>query len=111
MDASYSDAERAAVAAAMVQLFALEPDVADPLVAIAEKRADEVWHDWILTEAVRRGFDAEEREILVHKLWKVALASGGITHREEAFVHRIGRELGISAADVDRVRSSAEGGA
>jgi uncharacterized tellurite resistance protein B-like protein len=107
VDASYSDDDRGAVAAAVIQLFGLGSEVADVLVAIAEKRAVDVWHDWILTKAVKRGFDAQERRLLVHKLWKVAVANGVVEPREESFVRRIARELGVSDAEVDAARPDA----
>jgi uncharacterized tellurite resistance protein B-like protein len=104
VDTSYSDADRSEIAAAMIQLFGLGPEVADVLVAIAEKRADDVWHDWILTAAVKRGFGADQRRVLIRKLWKVAVANGGMGPREEAFVRRIAQELEVPDSEVDATR-------
>jgi len=103
-DSTYSDDDRHAVAHALVQLFDLEPEVTDALVAVAEKKSEEVWHDWILTQAVKRGFDVDGRRALIHKLWMITHTDGVLHSREERFVRRIAYELDLSDDDIEASR-------
>jgi uncharacterized tellurite resistance protein B-like protein len=104
MDHEVSDAERSEIVAGVGRLFALEAEVAGMLVAVAEGRADDVWHDWLFTDAVRRGFDDDGRLALVRELRRVAVSNGRADPREEAFIRRIARELGVPAARVEDAR-------
>ncbi|MDH4017049.1 MAG: TerB family tellurite resistance protein [Actinomycetota bacterium] len=110
IDSSYSDADRQAVADALTGLFDLDPEVTDALVAVAEKRSEEVWHDWILTQAVKRGFDADGRRALIAELWRITQTNGVLENREQGFIERIARELELSEEDVEALRAGAEVG-
>ncbi len=109
VDSSYTDADRRLVCEALTQLFDLDAEVTEALVAVAEKRTEEVWHDWILTQAVKRGFDPEERRRLVARLWRIAHTNGVLEHREERFIRRIAHELDLSEDDVEASRPRDEG--
>lgn len=103
-DSTYSDDEREAVAHSLVHLFDLDPEVSEALVAVAEKKSEEVWHDWILTQAVKRGFDVDGRRALIHKLWVITHTDGVLHSREERFVRRIASELDLSDEDIEASR-------
>lgn len=96
VDANVHESETRAIAVAVRELFDLDDEVAAALIAVAEKRVDEVWHDWLFTEAVRRSFDADARVDLIRKLCDVAHSNGLLHDHEDAFVQRIARELGVS---------------
>lgn len=104
MDHRVSDVERREMAGSVGRLFALEPETAEMLVAVAERRAEDVWHDWLFTDAVRRGFGDAERLALLRDLWRVAASNGLPDTRQEAFVRRIGREIGVPEAQVAAAR-------
>ncbi len=75
------------------------------LIAIAERRVGEVWHDWLFTQAIRRGFDVYERGELIGNLWRVALADG-VLHRLESFlVERVAAELEVPEDDLATMRA------
>jgi uncharacterized tellurite resistance protein B-like protein len=107
VDARVEEAERRAVAEGMRTLFDVDEEVAETLVAVAEQRVEEVWHDWLFTDAIRRGFDPAGRLALLERLWRVALADGVVDAKESLLIERVGRELGISPEDVQRCRERA----
>jgi uncharacterized tellurite resistance protein B-like protein len=113
VDATVDESEERAIAEGLARVFDLDDEVAESLVALAERRLDEVWHDWLFTDAVRRHFDLEERVALVRILCEVAHANGLLHPREDAFVQRIARELGVPddrfAQCRDAARSDREG--
>lgn len=96
--------ERLAIAAAVRELFELDADVAEMLVAVAERRVDDVWHDWLFTEAIRGSFDLDARIALIDKLCEVAHANGVLQRFEDAFIERIARELEVPQEHVERCR-------
>jgi uncharacterized tellurite resistance protein B-like protein len=101
--------ERRAIAAAARELFDLDPDVADMLVAVAERRADDLWHDWLFTEAIKRSFSPAARAALVRKLCQLARVNGDLHRHEDAFVRRIARELQVPDEVVAQARSALGG--
>jgi uncharacterized tellurite resistance protein B-like protein len=103
IDAELREEERHAIAESVRELFQLDPDMAEMLLAVAEKRVEDVWHDWLFTEAIREGFDPEARAQLVRRLCFVARANGSLGDREQAFIGRIARELGVPE---ERVREA-----
>lgn len=107
VDTRVEEAERRAVAEGLRALFDVEDEVVETLVAVAEQRVEEVWHDWLFTDAIRRGFDAAGRRALLERLWRVALADGVLDAKESLLIERIGRELGISKEEVRQCREAA----
>jgi uncharacterized tellurite resistance protein B-like protein len=77
-------------------------ETAESLVAVAERREDEVWHDWLFTETIRRSFDEYDRLAVIRRLWEVALADGTVHPFEEHLIARIAKELGISEEAAER---------
>jgi len=104
VDTRFTDDERCAIAKFVRELFSLEDEVATLLVAIAERRADEVWSDWLFTEAIKTGFDSDEQVELIEKLWGVAYADGVLHRLEVQLIDRIATELGLSAEAVEGSR-------
>jgi uncharacterized tellurite resistance protein B-like protein len=104
VDTRFTDDERCAIAKFVRELFNLEDEVATLLVAIAERRADEVWSDWLFTEAIKTGFDSDAQVELIEKLWGVAYADGVLHRLEVQLIDRIATELGLSGEAVERSR-------
>jgi uncharacterized tellurite resistance protein B-like protein len=104
VDTRFIDDERRAIGKYVRELFALEDDVANLLIAIAERRADEVWSDWLFTEAIKTGFDSDGQAELIEKLWGVAYADGVLHRLEAQLIERIATELGLSEEAVERSR-------
>lgn len=95
IDAHVMPEERRAIGESVRELFDLDEEVAEMLLAVAERRVEDVWHDWLFTEAIREGFDLDARTELVRRLCNVARSNGNLGDREQAFVARIARELEV----------------
>ncbi len=104
VDTRFTDDERGAIGKFVRELFDLEDDVAQLLIAIAERRADEVWSDWLFTEAIKTGFDSDGRAELIEKLWGVAYADGVLHRLEAQLIERIATELGLPEETVEQSR-------
>jgi len=110
IDQDFSDVERSAIASAAKEIFDLEDDVAQMLVEVGEKRADEVWHNWLFTEAINRGFSEEEKRALVAQLAEVANADGTLRRHEAEFIARVARELGVDESSEGPGEGSGDAG-
>ena len=75
---------------------------AESLVAVTERREDEVWHDWLFTETIKKNFDEYERLVIIGRLWEVALTNGIVYPFEERLIARVASELGIPREAADR---------
>jgi uncharacterized tellurite resistance protein B-like protein len=102
IDGAFTSEERHSICRAVEEELALDEETAECLVAVAEKREDEVWHDWLFTETIKKRFDEYGRLAVVQRLWEVTLADGDVHPFEERLIARIARELGISQEAVDR---------
>lgn len=102
IDGAFTDEERDAICRAVEEELALDEETAECLVAVAEKREDEVWHDWLFTETIKESFDEYGRLAVIQRLWEVALADGDVHPFEEHLIARIAQELDISREAVDR---------
>lgn len=107
IDGAFTEEERDAICRAVMQELALDEETARCLVAVAEKREDVVWHDWLFTETIKKSFDEYARLAVIQRLWKVTLADGNVHPFEEHLIARIARELDISQEAVDRRLSMA----
>jgi uncharacterized tellurite resistance protein B-like protein len=107
VDAAFTDDERAVICAVVREHLGLDAETCEALIEVAERRTEEVWDDWLFLDAVKRGFDLEQRVGILGRLWEVAHADGRMHPLEEHLISRIGSELGISEADRDRLRAQA----
>ena len=107
VDAEFAEGERAAICAAVREHFGLDAETCGALVDVAERCTEEVWHDWLFLDAVKRGFGPQERIAILERLWEVARADGRMHPFEAHLISRAASELGIPEADRDRVRAQA----
>ncbi len=108
LDGGISEQERVAIAAAVRDRFMLSPPAAEALVALAEKREEEVYSDWIFLDTVKRAFDAGERARLVRHLWRVAGADKVLSAKECACVERLMASLGLTPEEAAAARLGAK---
>ncbi len=104
IDGEFSEEERGAICEIVRDRCGLEPEMAEELVDIAEKRNDEVWHDFLFTEQIRANASPDDQRRVVDRLWEVAFADGALHQFEIHLVERIGRELGFSEEIVQERR-------
>jgi uncharacterized tellurite resistance protein B-like protein len=102
IDGEFTEQERGAICRAVEEQLRLDEETAECLVGVAERRADEVWHDWLFTETIKRSFDEIDQLAVIRRLWEVALADGTVHPFEESLIARIATELDISEEVVDR---------
>jgi len=96
IDGEFVEEEREAICRAVREDLDLSREMAECLVAVAERREDEVWHDFLFTETIKTNFGADEQLAVIRRLWEVALADGAADLFEEHLISRVGRELEIS---------------
>jgi uncharacterized tellurite resistance protein B-like protein len=102
VDGAFTGEEREAICRAVMEGLGLDEETAESLVAVAERREDDVWHDWLFTETIKRSSDEHDRLAVIRRLWEVALADGTVHPFEERLITRIAKELGVSEEAVER---------
>jgi uncharacterized tellurite resistance protein B-like protein len=106
IDGEFSDDERDSICGIVRQRCGLDAETAETLVSVAEKRNDEVWHDYLFTEQIRTNASPEEQLRVIERLWEVAYADGSIHRFEAHCIERIGSELGISDETIQERREA-----
>jgi uncharacterized tellurite resistance protein B-like protein len=99
-DHDFDEAEAARMARALTQAFGVSREEAQDLILKAEALVHGAVDHYRFTKIVKEQMALEEREALVEHLWAVALADGGNTAEEDAFIRRICPLLAID----DRAR-------
>ncbi len=108
IDADFADSERDAIKRSVREMFGIEPRVTEALIAVAERKVEEVWHNFLFTEAIKKGFDTEGRVQLIRKLGQVACADGVLHHLEYQMVQQVVRELEIPSDEVEKLKQEHE---
>jgi uncharacterized tellurite resistance protein B-like protein len=106
IDGKFDEEERKGICRAVMERFLLDEETAEGLVGVAERREEELWHDWLFTETIKKSFDEYERLAVVIDLWDVAMADGTVHPFEGRLIARIATALGIPEEDVKRARRS-----
>jgi uncharacterized tellurite resistance protein B-like protein len=102
IDGEFDEDERDEICRAVMDELVLDEETAECLVGLAERREDEVWHDWLFTEAIKTSFDEYDRLAVIRRLWEVALADGTVHPFEEHLIARIASALDIPEEAVTR---------
>ena len=109
IDGEFTDEERDGICTIVRDRCGLDHETAECLVAVAERKADELWHDHLFTETIKSEGSEEHYVKVIDRLWEVALADGEIHRFEAHLVERIGEALGIYDDVVAERRALAEG--
>jgi len=104
--------ERGAVIRIVSERFGLVGGAALKLIALAEGRFDDTLEDRVFTNAIREGFQADERREVIEMLWEVVYADGRLAESEEALMHRLAAQLGVDeeALEAEQVHAFARVG-
>ncbi|MBW2385270.1 MAG: TerB family tellurite resistance protein [Deltaproteobacteria bacterium] len=105
VDRDHSEEEQGKIVAIIRERCSLDHETAECLVAVADRKNDEVWHDWLFTSTIKEAYDETERLKLIEHLWEIAAADGAIHDFEEKLVERIARELAVSDDAVSESRA------
>jgi len=101
IDGEFDEEERDEICRAVMEELELDQETSRCLVGVAERREEKVWHDWLFTEAIKKGFDDFEQLAVIQRLWEVALVDGTVHPFEERLITRIASELGVPEDAVD----------
>ena len=95
-DGRTEGAEREAVLRAAQAKFGLSEEDARTLVALADQAADDATDYYEFTTLINRHLSAQQKEQIIEHLWRVALADGEVSPREEHMVRKIADLLYVS---------------
>lgn len=107
VDSDFDPLERATVTRLVRDHFRLSPEEADMLVAVAEKRQDESYTDFMFTDAILKAYAKDERAVLVGMLWEVAYADGVLHDYEDQMIRRVAASLQLSADECNAAKKKA----
>lgn len=107
LDTDFDQAERDKIKALISERFHLPSNEADALIAVAEQRQDEVYSDFMFTQAIVGGFTEDERAEILEMLWEVAYADGSLHRFEEHMIKRVTNDLELTEAICESARQRA----
>ena len=100
-------AEREAVVSLLGAQFGLPEEEAAHLAALAEGQFAAALDDWIFANAVRRGFDHDERVEVLGMIWEVVYSDGRLAAFEMDLLQRLSDALGVDPASAEAARARA----
>lgn len=106
-DRQPGEGERDAVVSLLREHFALPAEEAEHLVELAEGRFAAVLDDWIFAQAVRRGFDHDERVEVLGMIWEVVYSDGRLAAFEMDLLQRLADALAIDPTSAEAARARA----
>ena len=98
------DVELASVRASLIELFALDHEAADALLAIARENSDELTSLHPMVREVNAAFDDAQKADILRALWQVAWANREIHKRQEAVIRHLADLLYIPHATFIRTK-------
>jgi uncharacterized tellurite resistance protein B-like protein len=101
-------AERRAVEVAVREMFGLNREDSDELVALAEEEADGAVSLYQFTQMVDREFSQEQKAQVIEMMWKVAFADFSKDHHEEYLVRKVADLLHVPHSTFIRTRHKVE---
>lgn len=100
--------ERRAVISAMQEMFGLNRQETDELVALAEEEVDTSVSLYQFTELVDREFSQEQKARVIEMMWRVAFADLNKDHNEEYLVRKVADLLHVPHSTFIRTRHNVE---
>ncbi len=99
MDDEITAAERASVAATLLQMFALDAGQLATLIDLAEEEARQATGYYQFTSLINKGFDADQKLRIIENLWHVAMSDGHLNAHEAHLMRKIADLLHVPHAD------------
>ena len=109
LDRDFDSAERDTMVRLVKERFGLAPEEAEELVEIATERAKANYSNWQFANAVKTNFSKEEQADILSMMWEVAYADGSLHRFEVHQILEVAKQLGLSDADVEAARKTAQG--
>lgn len=98
-DGDFSETERSALTASLLDHFGLEAEVAGEILARAERSQEDATCLYRFTKALTDELDQEGRQAIVKLLWRVALADNHLDNFEANVIAKVSGLLGVSPRD------------
>lgn len=110
-DPGFSDAERETMERAVIEVGGLTEPQAALVVQVARSLGllYGATEDYVITREFARVASPQQREALLRTGFVVSAADDNVTGTEVAELNEIGAELGLTSAEVDRVRGESLG--
>jgi uncharacterized tellurite resistance protein B-like protein len=109
VDRKVTDGEQQAIVRAIMRCLGMSEADALRLVAAAQAQFADSLDDWVYADAVRAGYDYEERIEIIGMIWDVVYADGALSKLEIDLLKRLAAHLEIAEEDVNAVRIEAFG--
>ena len=104
LDANYSENERKTIAAILRRQFGLVPAQAEELLNDAENRHGTSGDLHRFTQAIKQGFEPEERIAIIEMLWEIAYSDGVLHHYEANLLRRVAGLIYVTDRDAGSAR-------
>lgn len=109
IDRQVTEEEQQAILRAIMRCLGMSEADASRLVAAAQAQFADSLDDWVYADAVRAGYDYEERIEIIGMIWDVVYADGALSRLEIDLLQRLAAHLQIAEEDVNAVRVEAFG--
>jgi len=105
-DHNHTEAEQAAIIAAAMRVFAIDPPAVDRLLSQTETAVEEAVSLYDFTQVLNERLDRAAKYRLLEHLWRVAYADGALDKYEEYYLRKITDLLHLSHSDLIRTKLS-----
>lgn len=111
LDSSAGERKRKAVSQAMLQEFGAQDEDLAAMITSAGRPENRLTSYYRPVALINKGCASEQKVRLVERLWRVAMADGGIDMYEEQLVRKLADLLYVSHTDFILAKQRAQGGA
>ena len=107
-DDEFSHSERTHIESALVRHFALTPDTARELMALAERENKTAVDHFQFTRLISANYDLGQKMLLAEIMWGVVTADGQIAEHEAYLVRKISNLLDLEPGYLSEAKRRAE---
>ena len=107
-DDEFTDSERSHIESALVRHFALTPDTARELMALAERENRTAVDHFQFTRLISANYDLGQKMLLAEIMWGVVTADGRIAEHEAYLVRKISNLLDLEPGYLSEAKRRAE---
>lgn len=109
-DGEYTASERAHIERSLELHFALPPDAAQKIIALAEEERAKAVDHFAFTSTLLRGYDTAQKVVLAEVMWGVVLADGKVVDHEHYLTRKISNLLNLEPGYLSSAKRAAESG-
>lgn len=110
VDGEYTASERAHIERSLEMHFALPPDAAQKIIALAEEEREKAVDHFAFTSTLLRGYDTAQKMVLAEVMWGVVLADGKVADHEHYLTRKISNLLNLEPGYLSSAKRAAESG-